>query len=168
MASRSPLAASLAALIVLSGCASGRAVPRPFPTPREPSTRGAGTSAPSGAAIAELALSFRGVPYRAGGSDPSGFDCSGFVQYVFAQRGVTLPRAVGDLLALGRPVALEKATPGDLVFFAIDGRVPSHVGIVVDKDRFVHAPSSRGEVRVERIGSGYWKPRLVGIRRVVR
>jgi cell wall-associated NlpC family hydrolase len=106
------------------------------------------------------------VPYRNGGSDPSGFDCSGFVWYVFAQHGVALPRTVEELLQWGTGVPAEKVSPGDLVFFRTDGRSVSHVGLSIGGDQFVHAPSARGEVRVERIGSSYWARRYAGARRI--
>ena len=119
-----------------------------------------------GYALVGTALSFRGVPYRNGGADPTGFDCSGFTQYVFAQYGVTLPRAVREQYKTGKSVSTRDIVPGDLIFFSTTEPGPSHVGIAVGSDEFVHAPSSTGVVRVERIGSGYWSPRYLGARRV--
>lgn len=112
-----------------------------------------------------MALSYRGAPYRNGGSDPSGFDCSGFVQWVFAQNGVRLPREVRDQYGLGRKIERDDIRPGDLVFFDTSGGA-SHVGIALGGDAFVHAPSSRGVVRVESYTSQYWKKRYIGARRV--
>ena len=109
---------------------------------------------------------YRGVPYRNGGSDPSGFDCSGFVQWVFAQEGVTLPREVREQYQLGRNVDRRDVKPGDLVFFETVSHGASHVGIALGNDQFVHAPSSRGVVRVETYTSDYWKTRYVGARRL--
>jgi cell wall-associated NlpC family hydrolase len=111
------------------------------------------------------ALSYRGVPYRNGGSDPSGFDCSGFVQWVFAQHGMKVPREVRDQYDLGRKIGRTDIRPGDLVFFDTSGGA-SHVGIALGGDEFVHAPSSRGVVRVENYTSEYWKKRYVGTRRI--
>ncbi len=111
-------------------------------------------------------MQFRGVPYLDGGSDPAGFDCSGFTQYVFGLAGAALPREVRDQLRAGWPVDPGAQQPGDLVFFATTGPSASHVGIMIDGDGFVHAPSSRGVVRVERLSLPYWSSRLVGIRRV--
>jgi cell wall-associated NlpC family hydrolase len=122
----------------------------------------------SGAAVVALARSFIGTPYRNGGADPGGFDCSGFTQYVFAQLGVTLPRIVGEQGNAGDRVHLRDLREGDLVFFAIDGRTISHVGIAVGADRFVHAPSSRGVVREESLSVEYWQTRYATARRVVR
>jgi len=118
-----------------------------------------------GYALVGTALSFRGVPYRNGGSDPQGFDCSGFTQYVFAQYGVALPREVREQFEKGRALTPDEVAPGDLIFFSTVAPGPTHVGIAIGGDAFVHAPSSTGVVRVERLGSSYWAPRYVGARR---
>ena len=111
-------------------------------------------------------MKLRGVPYRNGGSDPSGFDCSGFVQWVFAQNGVLLPREVREQYTAGRKIDLRDVQPGDLVFFQTVSRGASHVGVVIGGDQFVHAPSSTGVVRVERFTADYWTKRFVGARRI--
>jgi cell wall-associated NlpC family hydrolase len=112
------------------------------------------------------ALSFRGVPYRNGGADPAGFDCSGFVRYVFAQFGQQLPREVQSQFKVGREIDRDHIEPGDLVFFQTVSAGASHVGIAVGNGEFVHAPSSRGVVRTERYTIDYWAKRWVGARRV--
>jgi cell wall-associated NlpC family hydrolase len=112
------------------------------------------------------ALAYRGVPYRDGGSDPTGFDCSGFVQWVFAQQGRALPREVRDQYQLGEKVDRDEIRPGDLVFFETVSRGASHVGIALGGDEFVHAPTTNGVVRVERFTIDYWKKRYVGARRL--
>ena len=112
------------------------------------------------------ALALRGRPYRSGGFDPSGFDCSGFTQYVFGQHGMALPRDVREQFALGKPVKPEEIAPGDLIFFSTVAPGPSHVGIALGGDRFIHAPSSTGVVRVESLSAAYWSDRLVGARRI--
>jgi cell wall-associated NlpC family hydrolase len=117
-------------------------------------------------ALISTALSFRGIPYRNGGSDPSGFDCSGFVQYVYAMHGMRLPREVREQYLVGTKVDKDDVAPGDLVFFETVSRGASHVGLVIGKDEFVHAPSSRGVVRIERLSTDYWARRYVGARRV--
>ena len=114
------------------------------------------------------AMSYRGVPYRNGGSDPAGFDCSGFVQWVFAQLGTALPREVRRQFDVGVTVDRDDIQPGDLVFFETVARGASHVGIALDAETFIHAPSSNGVVRVERYTSEYWKKRYLGARRVER
>ena len=106
------------------------------------------------------------MPYRNGGSDPNGFDCSGFTQWVFAQTGVAIPREVEEQFKVGKKIRIDDLQPGDLVFFHTVSRGASHVGIFVADDQFIHAPSSKGVVRVESINSSYWLPRFVGARRL--
>lgn len=121
---------------------------------------------PEGYAIAGTALSLRGAPYRNGGSDPSGFDCSGFIWYVFAQHGITVPRTVTQQFDAGRDVSAGDLQAGDLVFFSTQSPGASHVGLSIGGDEFVHAPSSQGDVRVERISARYWSSRYVGAKRM--
>jgi cell wall-associated NlpC family hydrolase len=116
--------------------------------------------------VVGTALSLRGAPYRNGGSDPSGFDCSGFVAYVFAQQGLYMPRTVSEQYAQGHLVNPDAVAPGDLVFFSTVAPGASHVGIAISGDQFVHAPSSSGVVRVESLNASYWSSRLVGTRRI--
>lgn len=183
---RVPGVAAVVLCVPLSGaCASTGAVPRPFPSPRPgsppaaavipPGTEPAAVSASdvpasfpeAGYSLAGTALLYQGVPYRNGGSDPSsGFDCSGLVWYVYAQHGRRVPRTVAELFRAGVEVDPANLQAGDLVFFDTTGSGPSHVGIALGGDRFVHAPNSRGEVRVERLEAAYWASRLVGIRRM--
>jgi len=117
-------------------------------------------------ALTGTALSLRGIPYRNGGADPGGFDCSGFTQYVFAHYGITLPRDVKAQFGAGRSVDRDEIAPGDLLFFTTVAPGASHVGIALDSRTFVHAPSSSGVVRVEDAGASYWSRRFVGARRV--
>jgi cell wall-associated NlpC family hydrolase len=167
-----PSCAAAIGAIALSGfaggCASSGAVPRPFPSPRAVhSSPAAETGAGADAyALVGTALALRGVRYRNGGADPDGFDCSGFTQYVFGRQGVGLPRSVREQFDLGRTIRPEDVREGDLLFFAIDGSDASHVAIAVGGDRFVHAPSSSGVVRVERLDVRYWAERFVGARRI--
>ncbi len=166
-----------------AGCATSGAVPKPFPgapspeappsgppaAPADPGAPGAPATPASRVdpgAVAETALSFRGVPYRNGGSDPAGFDCSGLVQYVFAQHGVALPREVREQFQFGSEVRLAGVEPGDLIFFRTVANGPSHVGVAIGGDEFVHAPSTRGVVRVERFSAPYWARRVVGVKRL--
>ena len=160
-----------------AACATSGAVPRPFPGATVSSAPGApgapiapyapGAPVP-GRTLAEYALGFRNVPYRLGGADPAGFDCSGLVQYVFAQYGITVPRVVEQQYAVGQKIKPSRIEPGDLVFFNTKrrGRNASHVGIAIGGDRFVHAPNASGAVRVEPIDSPYWGKRYVGARRI--
>lgn len=167
----------LSALLFLSSlacaCASTGAVPRPFPIPggsSAPASTGSrdrgDASAVDGYSVSSTALSLRGVPYRNGGSDPQGFDCSGFVQYVYNQHGRKIPRDVQRQFGLGHEVDAGALEPGDLVFFSTVAPGASHVGIVVGGDQFVHAPSSAGVVRVESLSAQYWASRFVGAKRL--
>ncbi|HEU4892784.1 MAG TPA: C40 family peptidase [Vicinamibacterales bacterium] len=171
------LAVPLLLTLLAGGCASSGAVPAPFPTPTPPASAPIPEPVPPpeerAPAVLPLppvvgtALSLQGAPYRNGGSDPSGFDCSGFVAYVFAQQGLALPRTVSEQYDAGREISPDALVPGDLVFFSTVTRGPSHVGIAVSASEFVHAPSSSGAVRVERLTTPYWSSRFVGIRRVL-
>ena len=122
----------------------------------------------AGAAVVAVARSFVGTPYRNGGAAPGGFDCSGFTRYVFAQVGVALPRTVQEQATAGKHVDRRDLRAGDLVFFAIDGRTISHVGILVSAGAFVHAPGSRSSLREESLSLAYWQTRYAAARRVVR
>jgi cell wall-associated NlpC family hydrolase len=172
-------------LTLLGGCASTGAVPRPFPVPGGAPTASGGTdpnaptapsapesaAAPAGSAdgysISSTALSLRGAPYRDGGETPRGFDCSGFVQYVFAQHGVSVPRDVRRQFQVGTRIDPTTLEPGDLVFFTTVAPGASHVGISVGGDQFVHAPSGgSGVVRVDNLSTQYWATRFVGAKRV--
>jgi cell wall-associated NlpC family hydrolase len=166
-----PLALIITALLN-GACAARGGVPRPFPGASVPPSAAEPAPTPPGQPILPVpslvaaALEFRGVPYRNGGSDPSGFDCSGLVQYVFARFGTSLPREVRDQYRAGDEIDLDDVQPGDLLFFETVSRGASHVGLAVGGGEFVHAPSSRGVVRVERYDSSYWSRRFVGARRV--
>jgi cell wall-associated NlpC family hydrolase len=122
----------------------------------------------SGAEIALHALSFLGVRYKFGGTDPRGFDCSGLVRHVFQTwSGMELPRRAADMRRSGRPVGEGDLAPGDLVFFNTRGRPFSHVAIYIGDRRFVHAPAFRGEVRVNSMDERYWRARFNGARRLL-
>jgi cell wall-associated NlpC family hydrolase len=175
---------------LLGACASAGpkvvAVPQPFPMPRgeapagtvravepppdaaaeRPAAAPATPAAPLIASVVSTALELRGTPYRNGGTTPSGFDCSGFTQFVFAQYGLKLPREVRDQYSLGESVASQDIQPGDLLFFSTTAPGPSHVAIAIGDGRFVHAPSSRGVVRVEGLAIDYWARRFIGVRRL--
>jgi cell wall-associated NlpC family hydrolase len=152
--------------LLTAGCASSGSVPRPFPTPAgTPAPAPAVVGAADGYAIAGTALALQGVPYRSGGADPSGFDCSGLVQYVLQQHQISWPRVVRDQYGVGRRVGDDDIQPGDLLFFMTEGREVTHVGIAIGGDQFVHAPNARGVVRVDSLGTPYWRDRFVGARR---
>jgi cell wall-associated NlpC family hydrolase len=158
----------------LTGCASRGSGPRPqpFPGAKVPSAAKSTDVAPGDAvsrpAFIATALALRGTPYLNGGSEPTqGFDCSGFVQWVFGQHGTPLPREVREQFDAGRTIDRDEVRAGDLVFFTTVSRGASHVGIALGNGEFVHAPSSRGVVRVEHYMNGYWAARWVGARRIL-
>jgi cell wall-associated NlpC family hydrolase len=143
-----------------AACASTGATPRPFPVPGSAPSAPSAPSSPAattfdGYSVSSTALSLRGAPYRNGGTDPQGFDCSGFVQYVYNQHGVRMPRDVRQQFGVGQDVDPSILEPGDLVFFSTIAPGASHVGIAVGGDQFVHAPSTSGVVRVENLSSQY-------------
>lgn len=114
------------------------------------------------------ALSLVGVGYRRGGESPeTGFDCSGLVRHVYRESlGMILPRTSRDISRIGETVHRDELQPGDLVFFNTLRRGFSHVGIYLGEHRFVHAPASGGEVRVEDMRQSYWTRRFNGARRI--
>ena len=96
-----------------------------------------------------------GTPYRYGGSNPAGFDCSGLVQYSYARAGKALPRTTKALWNTATPIESQRMLPGDLLFFSIAGKM-SHVGLYLGDGRFIHAPSSGRHVSVESLESEYY------------
>ncbi|MDD2833419.1 MAG: C40 family peptidase [Methylotenera sp.] len=114
------------------------------------------------------ALSLTGVRYQYGGNSPeSGFDCSGFVRYVYQQAtSLSLPHSARAISQLGKTIPKQELKPGDLVFFNTLKSAFSHVGIYVGNNRFIHAPSSGGGVRVEDMQNSYWQKRYNGAQRI--
>lgn len=105
--------------------------------------------------VAQVALQYQGVPYRYGGADPSGFDCSGLIMFVYAQFGIALPHSVSGQAALGTPIAHEAALPGDIVTMA------GHNGIYMGNGTFIDAPDYGQSVVVRQIWtSDYYIYRL--------
>lgn len=120
-------------------------------------------------AVLMRAISLVGTPYRYGGNTPEGgFDCSGLVNYVYRDMlDLRLPRTSRDLAAYQGPrISPDHLTTADLVFFGSSGKV-SHVGIYVGEGRFVHAPSTGGTVRLDRLDGPYWRDHYSGAKRVL-
>lgn len=121
----------------------------------------------SGKAIVEEAEKYLGIRYVAGGADPNGFDCSGFVYYVLKQLGYSPYRTPADQYLTGSYVAKSELRPGDIVFFQNTYKVGiSHVGIYVGDGKFIHSPNSRSVVSYADLTTGYWYDHYYGARRV--
>jgi cell wall-associated NlpC family hydrolase len=162
------IAACALAGLFLAACA-GHPVLAPDEAPqRQASSAGRETSMPgsatqgksAGERAAIVAVRQVGVPYRYGGSSETGFDCSGLVQYAYANAGRKLPRTTSDLWRQTRPVSGNQLEVGDLLFFDIEGKV-AHVGIYVGSGRFVHAPSSGREVTVADLDSAFYRDAFI-------
>lgn len=115
--------------------------------------------------LINIAMRFGGVPYVWGGATPDGFDCSGFVQYVFAQIGVNLPRTADVQYEVGRKIMQADLQQGDLVFFETYEPGASHDGIFIGDDQFIAANSGAG-VAVVSLSDPYWSSRYLGARRL--
>ena len=138
------------AVILVTGCAS--APPRPTSTPSAAQTR-----------VVATALQYVGAPYARGGTSPAGFDCSGFVMFVYRRHGVVLPHSAEAQYRLGSAVARNKLEPGDIVFFDRLG----HSGIYIGDARFVHATKPGDVVKISRIDEDWYRRRWVGARRIL-
>jgi len=115
---------------------------------------------------AGVAVKMVGKRYRFGGESPStGFDCSGLVQFSYRQAGLAVPRSTEQQLRHSKVVKRAHLRRGDLVFFDQEGKKHSHVGIYLGDGRFVHAPSSGKQVRIDRLDSRYWRAHLSAVRR---
>jgi cell wall-associated NlpC family hydrolase len=112
--------------------------------------------------VVEIAFRYLGTPYRWAGASPAGFDCSGFVMYVYSRVGIRLPHSSWMLWGVGKPVARKDLRPGDIVFF--NGR--SHVGIYIGQGRFIHSPHTGDVVRVTRLSESWYGRTFDGARRV--
>lgn len=139
----------LVALVIFTGC-STTVLPAP-------DVSGDTIKGKKVVAVSEQML---GTPYRYGGDTPRGFDCSGLVRFAYRQVGIDVPHSSRMLYKQSQKVPLNKLQPGDLLFFKIDKRTVSHVGIYTEGLSFIHAPSSGKRVKISRLDSNYWSTRL--------
>ena len=118
--------------------------------------------------LAMQAMGMLGIHYKRGGNTPdSGLDCSGLVDYVYKEAwGTILPRTAIELSKIGKTIKTQDLQTGDLVFFNTLKRGFSHVGIYLGEHKFIHSPSSGGQVRIESLDVNYWKKRFNGARRI--
>lgn len=117
--------------------------------------------------VIKTAKSYKGVPYVWGGTSPSGFDCSGFTHYVMLQNDIIIARTASSQYNYGYWVSKSQLKPGDLVFFSTYKTGPSHVGIYVGNDQFIHASSGAGYVTISNLSKAYYTQRYLGARRVI-
>jgi len=150
-----------------------QAILAPQPVPAESSA--AKQAQPTGilGSLLDKAEDCLGIPYRRGGASPKGFDCSGFVRFVFGSVGINLDHSSAAQAKQGEPIALAQIQPGDLLFFNTRGvrKGISHVGIYLGQGQFIHASSLRGPgthcVKIANLAQDYFSKRLVAVRRVV-
>ncbi|MHB8062543.1 MAG: C40 family peptidase [Ruminiclostridium sp.] len=136
--------------------------------PKSTSTsRGASTASSSKAsALISTAKSFMGVSYVWGGTTPSGFDCSGFTQYVLKKNGISVPRTASEQYNIGTSVSKSKLRVGDLVFFTTYKAGASHLGFYIGNGNFIHASSSKG-VTISSLSNTYYTSHYIGARRII-
>jgi len=149
--------------------------PAPAPAPaRTPSAAGPGrprvSTLPSRGVrwmttIVALSKRYLGAPYRWGGESPKGFDCSGFLNYIFEQTGIDLPRTTFAMFAAGTPVPNDQLQAGDVVFFQTVSPGPSHAGVYLGDGRFIHASSGQRRVTITTMAEPYYTARYLGARR---
>lgn len=140
-------------VVTVAGCASAKTTPR----------AGGTKSSAAQSRVASTALKHVGAPYARGGISPAGFDCSGFVLFVYGRVGISLPHNAEKQYRLGSAVPRHKLEPGDIVFFDRLG----HSGIYIGNARFVHATKPGDVVKVSHLDEDWYRRRWVGARRLL-
>jgi len=135
-------------------------------TPSNPDNPSIPANAGNGEKIAALAKSLLGSPYKYGGASPKGFDCSGLVFYTHGKLGIATPRSSLQQYKSAKQINMNKLSSGDLVFFKLNRKPVSHVGIYIGNGRFVHAPQRGKSVAINQLNEQYWRPRIVGAGRL--
>lgn len=154
----------------LAGCALRPTGPVSAPIVNAPSVR-ATVTAPGAAATDYAALlvgnatAMLGQPYRYGGAQPGGFDCSGLVEYAGRRAGIDLPRTTREQMHAGVLIRRSELRAGDLVFMHLAGK-DLHVGIALDSEHFIHAPASGGRVRIDSLDRPPYSTGFLGARRI--
>jgi cell wall-associated NlpC family hydrolase len=165
IAGRFWLTVAVAAIVAaLAGCATH---PREPATPREYLVVG---DRDKGREVVMYAFSLIDIGYRFGGNNPdTGLDCSGMVSYLYDKvTGARLPHNAAAIARMARPIDRSDLQPGDLLFFNTRRKPFSHVAIFVGNDRFVHAPSSNGKIRLDSLSEGYFAKRFESARTLFR
>lgn len=147
----------LSVTLILAACSSA---PPVVERPEKPAQQRMFTNE-KGNEVALFALGLIDTGYRFGGKNPeAGLDCSGMVAYIFGQAaGLKVSGSAADIARKGQPIERRRLRPGDLVFFNTRNAPLSHVGVYIGDDRFVHAPSSNGRVRIDHLDAGYFAAR---------
>ena len=142
-------------LLLLVACGS-------IPAPRASNSADRPLASEKGMDVVIFALGLIDTNYRFGGKNPeAGFDCSGMVSYIYRNAAdVKVAGSAANIARHGRPVDRDELRPGDLVFFNTRNAPYSHVGIYIGDDRFVHAPSTRGQVRIDKLAASYYAQRF--------
>lgn len=118
--------------------------------------------------IIEYSKEYIGTIYKSGGTTPSGFDCSGFLTYIFSNFDISLPRTSSDQFSSGKDVKKEDLIPGDLVFFTTNGKgTVSHAGMYIGDNNFIHASTSNGIMISSLDDPYYWKSKYIGAKRYI-
>lgn len=134
------------------------------PASRSTTTATTPTTVPSGSGLDKVYAQYRGTPYRYGGMDANGFDCSGFINVAYNEAfGLSLPRTTEQLAVNGQPIRRDQLTVGDLVFFRTSAK-QLHAGIYTGQGRFIHASTSKGVIESS-LDNQYWRQRYLKARR---